>query len=55
MERMILNLIFDFYTRGVAQSGSALGSGPRRRRFKSGPPDEIDYDYWGYRRVKLST
>ena len=29
------------YGRGVAQLGSALGSGPRGRRFNSGLPDHL--------------
>ncbi len=30
-------------SRGVAQSGSALGWGPRGRKFKSSRPDQIEF------------
>ncbi len=39
---MIRGRIRDNICRGVAQSGSALGSGPRGRRFKSCRPDDAN-------------
>jgi hypothetical protein len=36
-----LNLVFLKLSRGVAQLGSALGSGPRGREFKSPLPDHL--------------